>query len=109
MQQNNIRRMTSFRRAVDFNFARRSMWQCLDSPDRAAPTLSTKRQSTSPIVEIMTSGSKEEFRRMFRLSRTVFAALVVDLSPWITSGRSCNGDQNVTAEAKIAIALHTLL
>ena len=43
---------------------------------------------------------------MFRLSRTVFAALVVELSPWIKSGRSYNGDQNVTAEAKIAIALY---
>ena len=56
----------------------------------------------------MTSGSEAEFRRMFRLSRTVFAALVVELSPCITSGRSRNGDQIVTAKAKIVIALYVM-
>ena len=106
MQQNNIRRMTPFRRTNDYNVARTSMWRYLESPDRAVPTLSRKRHSSSPIVEIMESGSEAEFRCMFRLSRTVFAALVVELSPWITNGRSYNGDQNVTAEAKIAIALY---
>ena len=49
----------------------------LESPDRAVPTLSRKRHGSSPIVEIMESGSEAEFRCMFRLSRTVFAALVV--------------------------------
>jgi hypothetical protein len=106
MQQNNIRRTTPFRRTIDFNDARRTMWHYLDSPDRAVPSLAPNRHSSSPIVEIMKSGSEAEFRRMFRLSRTVFAALVVELSPWIKSGRSYNGDQNVTAEAKIAIALY---
>jgi hypothetical protein len=45
---------------------------------------------------------------MFRLSLTVFAALVTQLSPWIKSGRSNNGTQNVpvSVEAKIAIALY---
>ena len=108
MQQNNIRRMTPFRRTNDYNVARTSMWRYLESPDRAVPTLSSKRHSSSPIVEIMESGSEAEFRCMFRLSLTVFAALVVELSPWITNGRSYNGDQNVTAEAKTAIALYCI-
>jgi hypothetical protein len=44
---------------------------------------------------------------MFRLSRTVFAALVVALSPWITSGcRFYNGDQNVTAQAKTVVTIY---
>ena len=98
--------MTPFRCTNDYNVARTSMWRYLESPDRAVPTLSRKRHSSSPIVEIMESGSEAEFRCMFRLSLTVFAALVVELSPWITNGRSYNGDQNVTAEAKIAIALY---
>jgi hypothetical protein len=77
-QQNNIRRTPPFRRTIDFNFARRSMWyQYLDTPDRAAPTLSPNRHRTYPIVEIMNSGSGTEFMRIVRLSRTVFAALVV--------------------------------
>ena len=92
MHQNNIRRMTPFQRTIDFNVTRRSMWEYLDSPDHAIPSLSSKRHRTSPIVENMKSGSDAEFRCMFRLSRTStdFAALVVDLSPWITSGRSYN-------------------
>ena len=98
MQKNNIRRMTPFRRTIDFNVTRRSMWEYLDSPDHAIPSLSSKRHRTSPIVENMKSGSDAEFRCMFRLSRTDFAALVVDLSPWITSGRSYN-------ETKTAIVL----
>ena len=43
---------------------------------------------------------------MFGLSHMVFEALVVELSPLIISGRFYNGDQNVTAQAKIAIALY---
>ena len=78
----------------------------LDSPDRAAPSLSTKGYPTSPIVETMISVSEAEFRRIFRLPRTVFAALVVELSPWTTSGRSRNGDQNVTSEENIEIDLY---
>ena len=50
--------------------------------------------------------SEAEFRLMFRLSRTVFKVLVVQISPWITRRRSNNGNQNVTAEAKIAISLY---
>jgi hypothetical protein len=87
MQQNNIRRSTLFRRRIDFNFAHRSMWELIDSLDRAVASQAKIKHSTSPIVEIMTSGSEAEFRYMFRLSRSVFAELVVDLSSWITSGR----------------------
>ena len=86
MQRNNIRRMTPFRRTIDNNVARHSIWRYLDSPDRAVPSLSSKRYSTSPLVETMESGSEEDFGCMFRLSRTVFAALVVELSPRITNG-----------------------
>ena len=75
----------------------------LDSPDRAAPSLSTKGYTSPPIVETMISVSEAEFRRIFRFARTVFAALVVELSLWTTSGRSRNRDENVTSEEKIAI------
>ncbi len=89
MHQNNIRRTTPFRRTIDFNFARRSTastgYQYLDTPDRAVPTLSPNRHSTSPIVEVMNSHTGAEFSRMFRLSRMVFATLIVELPPWITT------------------------
>ena len=49
------------------------MWQYLDSPDRAVPSLSPNRHGSSPIAEIMISGTEAEFMRMFRLSRTVFS------------------------------------
>ena len=78
--------MTPFRRTIDNNVARHSIWRYLDSPDRAVPSLSSKRYSTSPLVETMESGSEEDFGCMFQLSRTVFAALVVELSPRITNG-----------------------
>ena len=103
MQQNNIRRMTPFRRAIHVNVARRSMWECLITPARAVPSKTANRHSTSHILVKMNLGSEAEFRHMFRLSRTVFKALLV---AWITSGRSNNGNQNVTAEAKIAMALY---
>jgi hypothetical protein len=69
-------------------------------------TIKPNRHHSSPIVNKLTFGNEAEFRRMFRLSRTVFAALVTELSPWIKSGRSNNGNQNVSVEAKIAIALY---
>ena len=99
MQQNNIRRMTPFRRAIHVNVARRSMWECLNTPARAVLSQTANRHSTSPIVEKMNLGSEAEFRRMFRLSRTVFKVLVVQISPWITRRRSNNGNQNVTADS----------
>ena len=83
------------------------MWIYFDSPDRAVPSLSRKQHRTSPIIEIIESGSEAEFRCMFRLSRTVFAALVVELSLWITRGnRFYNGDQNVTAQTKAAVNIY---
>ena len=51
-------------------------------------------------------GNEEEFRRMFRLSRTVFAALVTELCPWIKSGASRDRTQNRSVEAKLGIALY---
>ena len=52
MQQNNIRRMTPFRRTIDFNVTRRSIWEYLDSPDRAIPSLASKRHRTSTRVSV---------------------------------------------------------
>ena len=73
--------MTPFRRTIDFDLARSSIWEHLHTPARAVPSHATNRHSTSPIVDKLKFGSDSEFRRMFRLSRTVFAALVVELSP----------------------------
>ena len=49
MQQNNIRRMTPFRRTNDYNVARTSMWRYLESPDRAVKlhTLTSSRGRAS--------------------------------------------------------------
>ncbi len=43
---------------------------------------------------------------MFRLSRHLFDALVIDLAPFITNSSSKNVSQNVTARHKIGIALY---
>jgi hypothetical protein len=43
-----------------------------------------------------------EFKRMFRMSRSAFEALVTDLSPWIKSGKSRNRRQNLSARMKTA-------
>ena len=106
MQQQNLRRISPFRfrRAIQDHF-RSSPWGHLIPAPRSIPS-GANRHHSSPIVNKLTFGNEAEFRRMFRLSRTVFAALVTELSPWIKSGRSNNGNQNVSVEAKIAIALY---
>ena len=63
------------------------------------------RPSISPINSMIDGGHETEFRRMFHVSQQVFEALVQDLSPWITDGRSRNGCQNVEARVKVGIAL----
>ncbi len=50
--------------------------------------------------------TKLHVKRYLFSPEQIFAALVVELSLWITNGRSYNGDQNVTAETKIAKAIY---
>ena len=74
MQQNSIRRMIPFRRAIDLNLAQAcsSIWEHLNPPARAVPSQATIRRSTSQIVEKLKFDSDSEFRHTFRLSRTDF-------------------------------------
>ena len=73
--------MTSFRHTIDLNFARRSIGNTMIAQIVQLLHYLRKRYTASHIVETMISGSEAEFRRIFRLSRTVLAALVVELSP----------------------------
>jgi hypothetical protein len=60
----------------------------------------------SPISRMIDFGNDEEFKCMFRLTRSVFESLVRDLSTWINHGRSPNPSQNLAPEIKIGIALY---
>ena len=43
---------------------------------------------------------------MFRLSRLVFEAVLAELSPFLTDGRSRNSQQNIPARLKLGVALY---
>ena len=102
-QENCVKRILAFvpklfRRGIMTSFFKR------ESSPRSTPS-GINRPSISPIKSMIDGGHETEFRQMFRLSRNVFEALVLDLSPWIKDGRSRNGRQNVDARVKVGIAL----
>ena len=104
-QENCLKRVLAavpkpFRRGILSSFLMRKAYQA----PRSTPS-EINRPSVSPIKAMIDGGHETEFRRMFRLSRNVFEALVQDLSPWIKDGRSRNGRQNVEARVKVGIAL----
>jgi hypothetical protein len=104
-QENCLKRVLAavpkpFRRGILSSFLMRKAYQA----PRSTPS-GINRPSVSPIKAMIDGGHETEFRRMFRLSRNVFEALVQDLSPWIKDGRSRNGRQNVEARVKVGIAL----
>jgi hypothetical protein len=104
-QENCLKRVLAavpkpFRRGILSSFLMRKAYQA----PRSTPS-GINRPSVSPIKAIIDGGHETEFRRMFRLSRNVFEALVQDLSPWIKDGRSRDGRQNVESRAKVGIAL----
>ena len=65
MRQNNIRRISAFRRVDQYNEVRNSPWEHLNPAPRAVPS-GANRHQTSAIVNKLTLGDESEFRRMFR-------------------------------------------
>ncbi len=51
-------------------------------------------------------GNEEQFRRMFRLSRYVFEAVLQELSPYLQDGNSRNNQENLSARLKLGVALY---
>ena len=51
-------------------------------------------------------GNELQFRRMFRVFRRVFEALLDELEPFLHDGRSRNSQQNVPACLKLGVALY---
>ena len=62
--------------------------------------------NSSAIQSMIETGYDREFKKIFRLSRPVFEALVNDLSEFMKDGRSWNTRQIVTLEVKVSIALY---
>jgi hypothetical protein len=60
----------------------------------------------SDIIRRIIYGNEVQFRRMFRVSRCVFEAVLGEISQFLTDSSSRNSQQNVSARLKLGIALY---
>ena len=60
----------------------------------------------SDMIRRILWGNEKQFRRMFRLSRHVFEAVLAELSPYLTDSNSRNSQQNISARLKLGVALY---
>ena len=60
----------------------------------------------SDMMRRIKKGTEIQFRRMFRVSRLVFEAVLAELSPFLNNGASRNSQQNTPASLKLGVALY---
>ena len=60
----------------------------------------------SDLIRKIVWGNEKQFRRMFRVSRYVFEAVLAEISPYLTDSNSRNSQQNISARLKLGIALY---
>jgi hypothetical protein len=89
------------------NQTRRSIGFYLLSGLRNALTGDLDHQQC-PLINTIEQGSDQDFRRMFRVSRLVFAAILNELSADLQDGMSRNRGRNSSVSSFIASASHEM-
>ncbi len=60
----------------------------------------------SHLMRAIMKGKEKQFRRMFRLSRNVFEAVLEEISPFLLDGNSRNHKQNIFSRLKLGVGLY---